>query len=552
VPGETIFDMSVGYDLEGIRSKPVRAFLDGMLDCRATVDRLRPELPESMRDVTIGPCLSNTLTLSTFHGCPPSEIESICEWLLEELGLHVIVKLNPLLLGPKDLRQRLHTDLGYRDLSVPDKAFEEDTRWEQMEGFVQRLGQRADRLGLGFGVKFTNTLVVQNQRDFFPATEETMYLSGQPLHVLAMELVGRFRERFEDRYPISFSAGIDRRNFADSVALGLTPVTVCTDLLRPGGYARGKGYLDELEGRMSKVGARNIDEFVLLARGQGEQTLSSVTPMSHAADQVQCEQFLATTRADGEGKDQEGALPRGDSLNAWRSAAVLQNTRDYVHELIQDPRYHQDANLKLPRKIGSQLELLDCITCDKCVPVCPNDANFTFVLEPASIPKRKATLENGQWTITVDGTLEIEQRHQIACFTDFCNECGNCDVFCPEDGGPYKIKPRFFGDIEELRQNPTLDGFCYERLAGIDRLQARIGGRDFILKRGASRIEFMGVKFSIHFDEGRLQETIEGKAAESIDLVYYDLLALILDAVCGPDSHEYPALHARAGSESSE
>ena len=30
--------------------------------------------------------------------------------------------------------------------------------------------------------------------------------------------------------------------------------------------------------------------------------------------------------------------------------------------------------------------------------------------------------------------LRIEKKHQIATFADFCNECGNCDVFCLADG----------------------------------------------------------------------------------------------------------------------
>jgi hypothetical protein len=32
---------------------------------------------------------------------------------------------------------------------------------------------------------------------------------------------------------VSFAAGIDRANFADAVALGLVPITVCSDLLKP-------------------------------------------------------------------------------------------------------------------------------------------------------------------------------------------------------------------------------------------------------------------------------------------------------------------------------
>ena len=70
------------------------------------------------------------------------------------------------------------------------------------------------------------------------ADEKEMYLSGPPLHVLAMNLVARFRREFGASIPISFSAGIDQKNFPDAVALGLVPVTVCSDLLKTGGYGR--------------------------------------------------------------------------------------------------------------------------------------------------------------------------------------------------------------------------------------------------------------------------------------------------------------------------
>ena len=134
--------------------------------------------------------------LSTFHGCPPDEIERILAYLLEHNHLHCHVKLNPMLLGPTRVRELLHDTMGYRDLHVPDSAFERDARWEQMEGFVGRLGEKAKGLGRSFGVKFTNTLIVLNRRDFFPPSEKEMYLSGPPLHVLAMNLVQAFRKVF--------------------------------------------------------------------------------------------------------------------------------------------------------------------------------------------------------------------------------------------------------------------------------------------------------------------------------------------------------------------
>ncbi len=52
-----------------------------------------------MADLTFNPHISDTLTLSTFHGWPPDEIESITKHLIDIHDLDVIVKLNPTLLG---------------------------------------------------------------------------------------------------------------------------------------------------------------------------------------------------------------------------------------------------------------------------------------------------------------------------------------------------------------------------------------------------------------------------------------------------------------------
>ena len=54
-------------------------------------------------------------------------------------------------------------------------------------------------IGLAVSVAASGLLRLEfddNHRKFFPAEEKEMYLSGAPLHVLAMNLVGQFRERF--------------------------------------------------------------------------------------------------------------------------------------------------------------------------------------------------------------------------------------------------------------------------------------------------------------------------------------------------------------------
>ncbi len=335
----TIFDLSVGYDLKGIRSDRVQTFVRGMMNARATIERFRAEVPAEfawLRDVPVPERLSDTVTLSTFHGCPPEEIESIIDYLMREVGLNCVIKFNPTLLGPQELRRLLHDVLGYGDIRVPDAAFVRDTKWEQAVAMMERLGRTASELGLSLGAKFSNTLIVENTRGFLPASEKEVYLSGAPLHVLAMNLVRRFRRHFGDRFPISFAAGIDRTNFADAASLGLVPITVCSDLLQPQGYGRLHGYYKELSRRMGEVGATTLDEWVL--RAHGAEAAGKTTP----------------------------------------AEARLHNTERYVEAATAHARYSQKENAKKPKKIGSMLKLFDCVSCDKCVPVCPNDANFTF------------------------------------------------------------------------------------------------------------------------------------------------------------------------------
>jgi putative selenate reductase len=40
--------------------------------------------------------------------------------------------------------------------------------------------------------------------------------------------------------------------------------------------------------------------------------------------------------------------------------------------------------------------------------------------------------------------FNIDQTNQILNIGDFCNECGNCNNFCPTNGAPYITKPKFY------------------------------------------------------------------------------------------------------------
>src|SRR5439155_6462759 len=94
-----------------------------------------------------------------------------------------------------------------------------------------------------------------------------------------------------------------------------------------GGYGRLHEYLKNLEVDMKRVGVTNIPEYIAKREGIGE----------------------------------------------------------IVKLTIADERYTFEKNKAVPKRIGSDLWLYDCINCDKCIPVCPNDANFFYEVDPVTV-----------------------------------------------------------------------------------------------------------------------------------------------------------------------
>jgi putative selenate reductase len=536
---ETVFDMSVGYDLAGIRSAKVRGFLDGMIDASKTVERLRAKIPEPwrrFRDLLFPTRLSDTLTLSTFHGCPPGEIEAIVEHLVGEVGLDVTVKLNPTLLGREEVGAILHDAMGYHEIKVPDRAFAADASWEDAAAMIDRLGAFAAARGRSFGVKFSNTLVVENHKSFFPASEPLMYLSGPPLHPLAISLVSRFRRTFGDRFPISFAGGVEAANFADTVALGLTPVTACSDLLKPSGYRRGWVYINDLVKRMDAVGAADIEAFALKAHGQAEAALAKLEmPQERGAA---CRAALAT------GGDLRAAA--GEAFAAWVSAARVLNAAVYAERVIADPNYSAAENATPPNKVGSALVLFDCLTCDKCIPLCPNDANFILPIPPGETPVERLTRSADGWTVDIIGSVRFAKPRQIATFADACNECGNCDVMCPEDGGPYLTKPLFFSSLAAFEAAGDHDGFVVESRGGGVAMRGRFGGEVVSVERRDARVRYSGMGFDLAFDPNDVAATVSGGADGPVDFTRLRMMLPILDAIVAPEAMNYVSAGLRA------
>ena len=206
--GPHLFDLSVGYDLAGISTPEVASFIDSMRNGTRIIDELRPQIPErfaAWRDFEYDPQISDTATLSTFPGCPPDEIESITKHLMTRHELDVIVKLNPTLLGYENVRTIVNDTLGYKTVTVRQADFDADLQFPRAIELIDELESFAKAEGRKLGIKLTNTLVVENDKGFMP--EDTMYLSGPPLHVISTTLLGTLHEALPGRLNVDGQSG---------------------------------------------------------------------------------------------------------------------------------------------------------------------------------------------------------------------------------------------------------------------------------------------------------------------------------------------------------
>ncbi|HSH50154.1 MAG TPA: hypothetical protein VK982_00365, partial [Bacteroidales bacterium] len=245
----TLFNMSIGYNLEGILKENVQWFFKKMNNCSYELKEKKEQLKSIYPEIDfikIPSQISNNITLSTMHGCPANEIEDIASYLLTEKKLHTFVKLNPTLLGAKDLRTILNEKLKFKTV-VPDIAFEHDLKYDDAVNIIQSLINTAQQEKLSFGLKLTNTLETKNFKSVFADDVEMMYMSGRALHPVSIHVAKKLQNQFNGALQLSFSGGAHAFNVSEILSCGYKTITVSSDLLKPGGYMRLKQYFDELD-----------------------------------------------------------------------------------------------------------------------------------------------------------------------------------------------------------------------------------------------------------------------------------------------------------------
>jgi len=334
------FNMSVGYDLKGIKTEKMQTYLRRMMDS-SQEKQFQKWLVEMVEKVPvmlkgtgleskgeklgeikerISGTICRSITLSTMHGCPPEEIEAICRYMLVEKKLDTFVKLNPTLLGFTTVREILD-NLGFEYISLNKDGFDHDLQYDDALAIVTRLRNTASGERRRFGVKLTNTLASINNRDELPGGE--MYMSGRALYPLSLNLAAKLSEYFNGDLPISYSGGITIHNVVDVFKTGIRPITICTDLLKPGGYIRQVQMAEALE----EIKDWEIDSIDVKALK--ELALSSLSE--------------TTSRKDFRGPDEvtsEGPLNPFDCYVApcVGACAINQHIPEYIR-LIGEQRY---------------------------------------------------------------------------------------------------------------------------------------------------------------------------------------------------------------------
>ena len=253
-PDAFVFNMSVGYDLEGIKSPKVDKYINDMIEAKDTevfkecinwalehVNEFKNVDEEYIKNISSN--VSNSITESTLHGCPPAEIERIATYLITEKHLNTFIKCNPTLLGYEYARKRLD-GLGFDYIAFDDHHFLEDLQWADAVPMLHRLYDLCQEKGLEFGVKITNTFPVDVTRNELPSNE--MYMAGRALFPLSIHVARLLTDEFQGKLRISYSGGATIENIKELFDAGIWPITMATNILKPGGYQRMSQIADEL------------------------------------------------------------------------------------------------------------------------------------------------------------------------------------------------------------------------------------------------------------------------------------------------------------------
>ncbi|MFA7108600.1 MAG: putative selenate reductase subunit YgfK [Sphaerochaetaceae bacterium] len=300
-----IFNMSVGYNLDGIKKPKMQTFINNMMDSTKSEKFIQYKedleawlaeedafdgteyqgMEKALEGFTekINPVICQGITISTMHGCPPEEIEAICSYMLKEKHINTFVKLNPTLLGYDEVR-KLTQEAGFGYIGLTRENFEKDLQYKDAVEILTRLMKLAEKEKKQFGVKLTNTLGSINNQGFLPGDE--MYMSGRALLPISVKVAAKLSRQFNGKLPVSYSGGANAFTALDLFETGIRPITLATDMLKPGGYARLRNLVEIVDKESKTFDAVDINVEKLEALAEKVKTAEYLNKAFRGTDRA--------------------------------------------------------------------------------------------------------------------------------------------------------------------------------------------------------------------------------------------------------------------------
>ena len=375
------FNISVGYDLAGIKSEKVDNFLNVMQHAQDSeifkyckeyllehIDLFEKVTKEDIENISGDIC--NSATISTLHGCPPQEIERIAMHLITEKGFNTFIKCNPTLLGYEYARKTMD-DMGYDYIAFGDFHFKDDLQYTDAVPMLQRLMAVCQERNLEFGVKITNTFPVDVKQNELPSEE--MYMSGKSLYPLSISVANMLARDFDGKLRISYSGGADFHNIEGIIDAGIWPVTVATTILKPGGYDR-----------MAQIAPLLEKENAVFEKVDPEKTAKLVEEAKVSPYHVKAVKPLPSRKINKE-------VPLLDCFMApcKEGCPIHQDITTYL-QLVEEGKYEEAM------KVITEKNPLPFITGTICAHACMGKCTRNFYEEPVHIRGMKLiAAENG-------------------------------------------------------------------------------------------------------------------------------------------------------------
>lgn len=388
---DVMFNMSVGYDFEGITSEKIDSYINNLRDASGTevfkacrtwlLDNLELFENVTAADIEAIPaCVSSSITLSTLHGCLPEEIEKIAHYFLTVKKMDTFVKVNPTLLGYDFVRDILDK-LGYGYVAFDTRHFEQDLKFPDAVALIARLMDTAKELGLNFGVKVTNTFPVMIKDGELPG--EFMYMSGRSLFPISINVARKLSNHFGGALPISYSGGADAFNVERILKTGIKPVTFATTILKPGGYARSKQLSEKAE------------------KALYEGTGIDVAALNALADSVLTDKHIAKDAREVKSRKTDSKLPLFDCFKApckQGGCPIEQQIPEYLQCVAR-------GDYEMAFEIIAIDNAVPAVTGEICSHACQTKCTRIDYDEPLQIRQAKRLASQKAQQIYIDGIV---------------------------------------------------------------------------------------------------------------------------------------------------